>query len=692
MMRATMFQVLAVALVAIAASACPARAEVRLDGYAGDKNNSPPPPHAGPVQDLFRGDLTPEAGVGCTNGAGTLGGPNDVAVGVTATVTPPIFIDCHYYNIFTQVSPNISQLDFVVWGGGAVPGPELDRVSIAPHWGAGDHTVAVGVVVNSAQFYFGHNQNQTNVGMRWGVDTSSGSAGTSFIRAPTCGLGTFELIDNIGFPGNLVMSVSAEGSVPLELNASSARGGCGSFGRLEGRVWEDLDSDCTQNGESDLENQRVLLQPGARVATTRSDGTYRFNVIPGTYTLTLISRTNWLQSCPPAGGAHVVTVAAQQTIGSLDFGTEVDPTIQDLSIFHASSGPRPGSDPTYWVEYLNSGGITLAGTVTLQLPSVLIYIDSTPSGTYNPVLNTVTWNTPTLAPGDSGQLRARGTVPQNTSLGTFLLSSAEIQPMAGDANTLDNVDTEWREVRGSYDPNQKGVEPEPAIPEGEILRYHVDFQNVGTAEAIDVVVRDTLDANLDIATVQFGTTSHASVAQIEDRTLVWTFAGINLPDSTSNEPESHGYAEFTVYPLPGLDPGTEIRNDAAIYFDFNEPVITNEVMTFILGPSGVLDATSTASSLRIESIEPNPSRAGFSIRFRAEELGLITADVHDASGRLVRRLETQVNARAGGSPQVNWDGTATDGRRVETGVYYLRAQQAGARGEKLASGRLVVVR
>ena len=209
------------ALFAVGLSTSAMAAGEQLDGYSGNTNNVPPVDRGTEV--LFYGDLTPELGIGCSNPSGTSGGPNDVAVGVTASLTPPLNITSHYYNIFTQVSPNISHLDFVAWGGGAVPGAEQGRASVAPNWGAGDHTVAIaGVCVTDQQFYFGQNQNQTNVGMRWGVDSSSGSWGTSFIRAPTCGAAAFTLIDNLGFPGNWVMSVTVDegcGPVPVELKS-----------------------------------------------------------------------------------------------------------------------------------------------------------------------------------------------------------------------------------------------------------------------------------------------------------------------------------------------------------------------------------------------------------------------------------------------------------------------------------------
>ncbi|HNL38047.1 MAG TPA: T9SS type A sorting domain-containing protein [Saprospiraceae bacterium] len=40
---------------------------------------------------------------------------------------------------------------------------------------------------------------------------------------------------------------------------------------------------------------------------------------------------------------------------------------------------------------------------------------------------------------------------------------------------------------------------------------------------------------------------------------------------------SQGYISFLIYPRPDLSLGTVVTNRAAIYFDFNEPIITNTV-------------------------------------------------------------------------------------------------------------------
>ncbi|MBL4755903.1 MAG: T9SS type A sorting domain-containing protein [Flavobacteriales bacterium] len=137
-------------------------------------------------------------------------------------------------------------------------------------------------------------------------------------------------------------------------------------------------------------------------------------------------------------------------------------------------------------------------------------------------------------------------------------------------------------VRGSYDPNDKtgypyGVTDSNNISPNQQLQYLIRFQNTGTDTAFKVVVRDTLDTNLNMFSVISGAASHNyEFTMYGPRVLQWTFDNILLPDSNTNESESHGFLTFTVDQVPNLSNGVQIRNSADIYFDFNAPVITNQ--------------------------------------------------------------------------------------------------------------------
>ncbi|NBV90595.1 MAG: T9SS C-terminal target domain-containing protein [Flavobacteriia bacterium] len=136
---------------------------------------------------------------------------------------------------------------------------------------------------------------------------------------------------------------------------------------------------------------------------------------------------------------------------------------------------------------------------------------------------------------------------------------------------------------GSFDPNDKtgypiGIGNSHNITSGQQIDYCIRFQNTGNDTAFTVVILDTIDQNMNIGTFQNLCTSHESTFEIlNGRVARWTFNDIQLPDSTTNEELSHGWIKFRINQNSNLLNGEQIRNKSYIYFDFNEPIITNEV-------------------------------------------------------------------------------------------------------------------
>lgn len=146
------------------------------------------------------------------------------------------------------------------------------------------------------------------------------------------------------------------------------------------------------------------------------------------------------------------------------------------------------------------------------------------------------------------------------------------------------LDIECRQVIASYDPNIKTASPagtgdnrviQPNVP----LEYTIHFQNTGTDTAFLVRLVDVLPGTLDPATFRPGASSHPCTWRLlSGDTLEIVFDPIVLPDSTTNEPASHGWFEFGIAQRPNLPNGTILRNSAAIYFDYNDPVITDPAL------------------------------------------------------------------------------------------------------------------
>lgn len=141
-------------------------------------------------------------------------------------------------------------------------------------------------------------------------------------------------------------------------------------------------------------------------------------------------------------------------------------------------------------------------------------------------------------------------------------------------------------IIGSYDPNDKQARPTGVgvthqVAPGTEIEYTIRFQNTGTAMAYKVKIVDTLDINLDVASIIQGASSHPYILTITGKgqaVLTYTFNNINLPDSTSDKLGSNGLLSFKITIPDDITLGTVIDNKAYIYFDYNDPIITNYTM------------------------------------------------------------------------------------------------------------------
>jgi uncharacterized repeat protein (TIGR01451 family) len=137
-------------------------------------------------------------------------------------------------------------------------------------------------------------------------------------------------------------------------------------------------------------------------------------------------------------------------------------------------------------------------------------------------------------------------------------------------------------VTCSYDPNDKQATPagwteQHFIEAGEELEYRIRFQNTGNAPAFNVRIEDQLDItrlNLNSFTPIAASHSYSTIVT-PDGMVQFVFDNIMLPDSVHDEPNSHGWVVYRIRSFDSLQPLDVINNTAAIYFDDNEPVITN---------------------------------------------------------------------------------------------------------------------
>jgi len=214
----------------------------------------------------------------------------------------------------------------------------------------------------------------------------------------------------------------------------------------------------------------------------------------------------------------------------------------------------------------------------------------------------------------------------------------------------------WEDVAcranvGSYDPNDKYGYPlgynGGQIEPGTRLDYEIRFQNTGTDTAFTVVIRDTIGPALDLSTLEIEGASHDFTVTLDtNRVLTFTFDNILLPDSNTNLLLSNGIVNFTIDHDISLEPGDFIDNEAAIYFDFNEPVITNVSRHMIaLEPLPTSLRRISRESIPI-SVTPNPAETNIQVRLPADQAAPTDiVVVTDLLGRpLLRRTYGQIDA------------------------------------------------
>ena len=201
---------------------------------------------------------------------------------------------------------------------------------------------------------------------------------------------------------------------------------------------------------------------------------------------------------------------------------------------------------------------------------------------------------------------------------------------ANDTDLSNNLDTICGSVWNSYDPNDKHVnQPATIDPDTqEKFVYQIRFQNDGNFPAVNIVVRDTMSTNLDIATFKLLETSHPVAASVNPTTreVTFTFNAIWLESSDVDLEASQGFILYEIMEKDGLGVGESIENTAYIFFDFNDAIITNTTVNTNNYPVGIME--NEAKNLMIY---PNP--ASSTIKFSGDQVQKVV--LYDVLGQVV---------------------------------------------------------
>ena len=471
--------------------------------------------------------------------------------------------------------------------------------------------------------YIGINTDSLNV-----VTWSDGYVGSTYIN-PTPGSYNYIVSDPISG-----CSVSGTMIVP----ASNCY-------NISGNVYVDLDGDCIFNN-NDYALSSVWVDLADANGTwlwiydyTDANGNFSINAPAGTYYFDVngYNTNGFTQNCPASG--FTVTLDANNPNAVVNFFLTPPAPSQDLSVsLYSITTFTPGFP--YWASahYCNDGTIPMSGTVVMNYDANLTYIFGSSANAVNDAVNhTLTWTFTNLMPGHCVYLGPDFTTSTSAVLGTTMNNTIVINPISGDVTPANNVAYVIDTVVGSWDPNDKAVYPNGNItPEIKDHSYTIRFQNEGTAPAVLVVVRDDLDNNLDLQTLRNVSSTHNFVLTVENTDeLVFTFNNIMLPAKQDDEPGSMGSINFTISQKENLPLGTVINNTAEIFFDFNEPIVTNTTENIIVAKTTGINNLELLNTVKVY---PNPTNGMLNIT-SVEDANIEAINVFDVLGQKVFEAE-----------------------------------------------------
>lgn len=372
-----------------------------------------------------------------------------------------------------------------------------------------------------------------------------------------------------------------------------------------------------------------------------TSGNYSIPVQSGTYTLTpIVENSSYFNISPVSSIISLPSVISPfiQNYCVSSNGNHNDLEIVLIPINHA----RPGFDAYYKLIFKNKGTTTQSGSVNFTFDDNVLDIVSIIPNVSNQSTGNMTWNFTNLLPFESREINfvlnlnsPTETPPLNS--GNLLNFTASVNVQT-DETPNDNIAILNQIVVNSYDPNDKtcleGTTITPSMV-GEYIHYLIRFENNGTANAQNIVVKDMIDINkFDINTLIPIKGSHNFETRISSTNKVeFIFQNINLPFDDAN---NDGYVSFKIKTKPNLVVGNTFSNSANIYFDYNFPIVTNNYTTSIQNTLGLQEN----DFINNISVYPNPVKD--ILNFKTEH-NISKVEVYDIAGRILSSNSVREN-------------------------------------------------
>jgi len=446
------------------------------------------------------------------------------------------------------------------------------------------------------------------------------------------------------------------GSTSCEVNSYCTFIPGGMSYALKGTLRLDTQNDGCQPTDASFTSYKIALTGSGNTQWVQPSvsGGYNIGLVAGSYSYApVLENPHYFSVNPTNVQVHFPTNVSPFTT---DFCVTPNGNHADMEVFITPLDEAfAGYSSRYKITCKNKGTTAISGSVVWNYDTNISHVISSFPEANTEVSGQLLWSFDAIAPGISSSYTV--TLALNSPLdnpplvsGDVLAFTAQVSGFT-DAAPLDNTFTLKQTVVNSMDPNNKiCLEGTSITPDkvGDYIHYLIRFENLGTANARHVVIHDAIDASkLNLSSIVALDASHPYEMRVyPNQTVDFIFENINLPfDDASND----GYILFKIKTQPTLTLGDVFSNTAAIYFDYNAPIITNTFITTV-------QALSLPTANALPSLYPNPTKG---VLFLNDDQ-FTTATVFDFAGRQLAVL-----------PVVN---RQIDTTALANGTYLLRLE------------------
>lgn len=348
---------------------------------------------------------------------------------------------------------------------------------------------------------------------------------------------------------------------------------------IEGEVFVDYNDNGVQD-LTDIPLSGIKITTGTKATYTDVNGNFALPLIPNNYILSAATDTNlWLTVLGTDG--YEVSVP-EMTDENFKFTVTPKMELTKVDVDLQSGLMRCNRNASAWLSIVNRGTSAISGSYCLNIDNRVeaVFIN----GDYiEPAPEQYCWEITDFQPGQQALFDAVLVMPDEKSVGILIENRAQFIE-----NDIIIASVDYKaELRCAIDPNDKLVQPaynDSYALFSDTLQYTIRFQNTGNDTAFLVRLEDSFSPDLVWESFDPVSASHTHRVLYDESTgsLEVLFEDIILPDSTTNFTASQGYFSFRICTQPSLEEMTNIMNTAGIYFDFNEPVITNTTETILV--------------------------------------------------------------------------------------------------------------